>query len=178
MKLLKPFVPAQAIVQIEQPPEETAEEIIAKKEQFAELSMREENPFKVALLVYPNDTGKALRISKEWPGDPDVVTFVQSFKEAAEEFEFHPTKEQFARKLLNNAELMLTIDPQTAHRYHESYRKMRWPDSNVQINDNRMVNNIMVIKDHGNAEQWEAKTLAQQRRLKAESVVSTVEKTN
>ena len=178
MKLWKEFV-AEPLPAANPPATETAEEILAKKEEFAEHFLRSpDNAFAVACIVYPNDTGKALRIATEWPNDPQIKTLMQSLQDAAEEFAYHPTKEQFARTLLNNAELLLSSDPQTAHKYHDSYRKMRWPDAAVSISDNRVVNNVLVVKDHGTPDQWEEKLVRQQRRLKEDSVVSTIEKAN
>lgn len=177
MKLWKEFV-AEPIDATPAKIEETREELLAKKEQFAALYLREPEAFKVAMIVYPNDTGKALRIANEWVTDPEVVTLMKSLQDGAEEFAYHPTKEQFARTLLKNAETLLSIDPMTAHKYHDSYRKMRWPDAAVNISDNRVVNNVLVVKDHGTPDQWEAKMMRQQRKLKEESIVSTVEATN
>jgi hypothetical protein len=178
MRLLQPFVAEPIQAPAPQVAEESAQEIIALKERFAELYLREPEAFKVAMVLYPNDTGKALRIAHSWPNDPEVKTLMKSLQEASEEFEFHPTKEQFAKKLLNTAEEMLSVDPQTAHKYHDSYRKMRWPDAAVNIQDNRVTNNVMVVRDHGTPDEWEAKTLAQQRKLKEDAVVSTIAKTN
>lgn len=53
---------------------------IELKQQFAKLMRSEGEPFKAALLLFPDDTPKALRIAYEWPKDEIVKTALEELR--------------------------------------------------------------------------------------------------
>lgn len=169
MKLLKPFVAEPATPASPPALTESDDELLALKEQFAELSLREPDPFKVALVLFPNDTGRALRIANEWPSDPAVRTFRQSFVDAEEEGEsaFLPTKAEAARLAWNLARDS-ERDGETRHKFLKLYAEMRGFIEKPQVAVNNTVNNtvrVLVVKDHGSDEDWRTALKAQQKRL-------------
>jgi len=170
MKLLKPFVieatqPA-AVVQTE-----SAEELIALKEKFAELSLREPDAFKVALVLYPNDTGRALRVANEWPNDPQVKEIRQSLVDAEEDGEtaFLPTKADASRLAWNIARDAdkFTEDRLKALKLYAEIRGfIEKPAVNVNNNiQNNVSMRVLVVKDHGTNDEWETKLRSQQKKL-------------
>lgn len=168
MQLLKPFV-AGAIEPTGRTIE-TDEEIIAKKEQFAELLLRENEPFKVALVLYPDDTGRALEIAHKWPIDQQVLAFQQSLKDAEGEITFLPTKADTARLAWTVARNEERYDGETRHKFLKLYAEIRGfiekPALNVNQTNNVIQNNVMVVRDHGTDNEWESKLQNQQRTLK------------
>jgi len=171
MKLLTPFVPAP----VRQP--ETEEQVADKKALFAELLLKEPDAaFKVALLIYPDDTGQALRVANLWPNDPDVKRIQKSMLESEGEMSFLPTEAEDLRDLLTKANKLFELgDSEGAARFHKMYLEVRGriqrPAVAVNQTNNTIVNRVMVVKDHGTDDQWEAKAVAQQERLKREAAI-------
>lgn len=174
MKLLQPFVPenlappSKSIVSSDETPEQEAE----KKERFAELILKEEDPFKAGLLVYPDNTARALWVANNWPNDPDVLALKKSFVDSEGEISFLPTEADasrlawsIARDEKNESEVRLKA--------LELYGKFRGhiKKADVVVNTGAQTNiiqsNVMVVRDHGSAEEWEKKAIAQQRALKS-----------
>jgi len=163
MKLLTPFVaePTPAAL--------TDDEVLALKERFAELSLREPDPFKVALALFPNDTGKALRVANDWPNDPAVKTFRQSFVDSEEDGEsaFLPTKAEASRLAWNLARDS-ERDGETRHKFLKLYAEMRGFIEKPQVAVNNTVTNVtrvLVVKDYGTDEDWRTALKKQQRAL-------------
>lgn len=170
MKLLKEFVatPTQPAAVV---PTETAEELLARKEQFAELSLREPDAFKVALVIYPNDTGRALRVANEWPNDPQVKTLRQSFIDAEEDGEtaFLPSKADACRMAWNIAR---DSDKFTEDRLKalKLYAEIRGFIEKPQVSVNNTVNNlvsnkVLIVRDYGTNDDWEKALRSQQKKL-------------
>jgi len=179
MKLLTPFVVTTP--QPAAPPAiaETPEELIALKERFAELSLREPEPFKVALVLFPNDTSRALRIAAEWPNDPQVITLRQSFVDAEDDGEtaFLPSKAELARliwTLANRDDLPPEVRDsriKALRAYGDVRGFIEKPAiNNVNNNTSVQVNRVMVVKTHG--EDWERMAVEQQTLLRKEVSVS------
>jgi len=179
MKLLQPFVP----VDLAAPPssrqgpvvDETPDEEMAKKERFAELLLKEDDPFKVGLIVYPDNTPRALWVANHWPNDPDVIAIRKSLVDSEGELSFLPT-EADASKLAWNIARNETVDVEQRLRALELYGKLRGhikrPDVVVQTNTqtNIIQSNVMVVRDFGGVDQWEKRAIAQQKELKAEVI--------
>lgn len=169
MKLLKPFVVQEA------PPvavatTETDEDLLSKKEQFAELSLREPDAFKVALVIYPNDTGRALRIANEWPNDPQVKEIRQSFVDAEEDGEtaFLPSKADASRLAWNiarDADKMTEDRLKALKLYAEIRGFIEKPQVTVNNTQNNVSMRVLVVKDHGSNDEWENKLRSQQKKL-------------
>lgn len=174
MKLLTPFV-AEPIARPTAATIETEEQIIAKKEQFAELLLRESEPFKIGLILYPNDTGRALQVAHEWPNDPQVKAFQQSAIDSEGEITFLPSKADLARALWSLANRD-DIHPEVRDSKVKALRTyadvrgfVEKPAVSVQNNvQNNLTHNVMVVRVHGTDDEWENKLRRQQQRLKGE----------
>lgn len=174
MKLPQPFV----VLPIEELAEETEQEIVSKKEAFAEHLLKNPGvpPFQLALLIYPNNTARALRIANEWPEDKDVKAIKQALVDSEGEMSFLPTAAQDAAETLRIARELLLQDAPTSARFFEMYLKQRdrFPKAGAAIqNNNTIVNHVMVIKDHGTDDEWQTKAIEQQARLRDEVVASS-----
>lgn len=170
MKLLKPFVAETESKPATVAPTESAEELLALKERFAELTLREPDAFKVALVLFPNDTGRALRIANEWPNDPQVKEIRQSFVDAEEDGEtaFLPSKADACRLAWNIARDAdkFTEDRLKALRLYGEMRGYIEKPAAVTVNNNTNVAmRVLVVKDHGTNDEWEQKLRSQQKRL-------------
>jgi hypothetical protein len=169
MKLLKEFVaspnPPQPVN-----PTETVEDLLAKKEQFAELSLRETDAFKIGLAIYPNDTGRALRVATEWPNDPQVKALRQSFVDAEEDGEtaFLPTKADACRLAWNIARDAdkFTEDRLKALKLYGEMRGFIEKPAAVTVNNTQNVAmRVLVVKDYGTNDDWEKALRSQQKKL-------------
>lgn len=170
MKLLKPFVAENVSQPAAVAPTETAEQLLALKERFAELSLRESDAFKVALVLFPNDTGRALRIANEWPNDPQVQTLRASFVDAEEDGEtaFLPTKADAARLAWNiarDADKMTEDRLKALKLYSEIRGFIEKPQVTVNNNTQNVAMRVLVVKDHGSNDDWERTLRQQQKRL-------------
>lgn len=166
MKLLSEFVVTPTAAPV--PKIESDAEVIAKKEQFAQLSLREQDAFKIALVIYPDDTSRALRVANEWPNDEQVKTFRQSYIDAEEDGEtaFLPTKAEAARLAWNIArDSGVTEDRLKALKLYADIRGFIERPS-VAIQNNTLVQNkVLVVKNFGSDEQWEQQVRKQQTKL-------------
>lgn len=166
MKLLKEFVAEAPAPKAPAPIEESAEELSAKKAQFAELLLRNPQAFEVALVLYPNDTSKALRVATEWPNDPQVKTLQQSLLDGEEDF--LPTKRDAAMLAFAIAkdESKFAEDRLKALRLYAEIRGfIEKPQIAVNNNNVTQVNKVLILKDHGTNEQWESTLRSQQKKL-------------
>lgn len=122
--------------------------------------------FKAALSV-TTDTGQALLMANKWVNDPVVTAEQQRLISASDEGEldFIGTKAEFCREVLEAARN--SWDGDTKHKFYKLYADARGfiakPDTqvNVQVNQNR----VMIVRDMGSNDDWEAKAVSQQRAL-------------
>lgn len=159
--------------------EETEEQLNLLKEEFARLLLKEPSePFKIALILYPNNTGQALRVANEWPNDPLVKQIQKQLIEEEGEMAFVATKAdqaQLAWKFANN-ELWMPQDRIKALELCGKFTGAIERPSLIQQNNNTQVNNnVMIVTDHGDDENWERKTMEQQKRLKMEALADIAE---
>ena len=130
------------------------------KDQFAAgLLKNPKEPFKVALLLFNGDVQKALLAATDWIHDPYVI---QKKKELIEEFgeaKFLPTKFEVAREVIdvardeNDSEVRLK-----AYRLYGDYLGYIEKPGDT-INNQYNQNNVMMIKDHGDDNDWESKLI-------------------
>lgn len=138
------------------------------QKQYAELLLREPEPFKAAYLLYPNptDATKAVSIvSERWHLMPEVLEYQTKLLNTEDGLRrYLPSKLEFARSLFGYA------NECSNHEYRIKYlelvaKVMSFVDkplpSAVTINDNR----VLVVKDHGTDDQWEKKTIEHQAKL-------------
>lgn len=67
------------------------------KEAFVREWLKTGDPFKAAMNVWPNNTGRALRASWEYPIDPQILELRAKILADEGERAFLPTKEELAR---------------------------------------------------------------------------------
>lgn len=168
MKLLTPFVATPELQPAAPALTETPEELIALKERFAELTLRNE-PFAAALVLFPDDTGRALRVANEWPQDEQVKTLRQSFIDAEDDGEtaFLPTKAEAARLAWNIARDAdkMTEDRLKAIKLYSEIRGFIERPQVAVTNTVNQVNRVLIVKDHGSDDEWETQLRKQQKRL-------------
>lgn len=133
-----------------------------------ELLKTPDNPFRAASVVFPDDKGRALEVMRAWQHDP-VVTAARD-KALAElgELHFLPGKADAARRAwaIANDPKMTSDEQLKALRLYSDIRGFI-EKQGVTVNNNTLVsaNKVMLVKDTGTTEDWEAGVAAQQARL-------------
>ncbi len=138
------------------------------KEKFAEELLRNPgDPFKAGLAVFGMNTGRAMQAAQQWATDPYVMEYKDKLLEERGVRSFLPTKEDLAREIIDFARAIgCPEDKIKAFRlYGEVMGFIEKPAVNVNNNTNIQQNSVMVIKDHGTDDEWEAKLATQQRAL-------------
>lgn len=137
------------------------------KAKFAEeLLRRPRAAFEIACELFgPMETGRALKASAEWPVDPYVLDIQAGLIEEHGERYFLPTKEQFARQVIDYADTIRTPEDRLkAYRlYAEVMGFIEKPG--VVVNNNVDNRRVMIVKDHGNDDDWERRLVNQQKQL-------------
>lgn len=129
------------------------------------------NPFAAAKQV-TTDPGHALRISTAWPNDPHVLAKQAELLETFGEEAFLPSKLTLARHVW---ELAQSGDAKDRIKAYELYGNImsfiakQTAIANVTNNTVVNQNRVMVVKDHGTDDEWEAKTIDHQTKLLAHS---------
>lgn len=161
MKLLVPF----AI--------DTPEQTRTRKLLFAEALLKNpQDPFKIALKIVP-DTGAALQAATEWPADLEVIEHQRALLNELGEAAFLPSEFDAARLAYSLAEKE-EIEPSDRIKALELYGKFRGliqkPETVINNNNqtNVQVNRVMVVKEAASVEDWQAKAMRQQARLRQE----------
>jgi len=164
MKLLVPFVV--------QPPDELERIESERKRLFAESLLKNPSqPFEIALKLFGSDTAGALRAAQEWPGDLQVIEHQKTLIEQEGEEAFLPTKSEALRLAWAMANNKVTVSQEQLTAL-KLYADMRSFISKVAPPIAVQQNSVMVIRDHGSYEDWQAAALTQQRRIKAQVIAS------
>lgn len=138
------------------------------KTQFACAWLRNpRNPYAAAMVVFPVDCGRAMLVSREWIFDAEVLAIKEA--ELAEHGPegFLPDEFEQARDLYDLA-MSDRIDPKDRLGFHKLYAELR---GHIKKEAATVVNNltdnrsVMIVKDHGTNEEWEAKLQRQQAAL-------------
>lgn len=139
-----------------------------------------EHAFAVACSLFADDTGMALKASTRWPNDPEVKKYMTEAVEELGDLHFLPTKAELAREAYKMA-----TDPKvpTDERLKAMrlYGDIRGFIDKQGININNTVlttNKVMLVKDHGDDTQWEAKLAAQQSQLIEQAEASATARLN
>jgi hypothetical protein len=150
----------------------TLEELVAAKKRFAAMLLKEPGePFKAALAA-GLDTGQALRASVEWINDSIVLEEQTRLIEEQEngELDFLPTKAEAARLAWNIANSATFVeDKLKALKLYADMRGFIPKVEAVKIDNSVTHNKVMIVKDQGTDEEWEAKARMQQRKLVEEA---------
>lgn len=144
-------------------------DVSALKKQFAAFLFGEPgNPFKAALAVFGEDTGNACKYAVEWNNDIEVLEEIERLKNKKLEDEPLPDKTQTALEIWNLAtnDFLKGKERVDAFRlFAEILGYMPEKTINKNINDATKPSKVMLVKDYGESDNWEAKLEAQQARL-------------
>lgn len=146
-----------------------------EKAAYAALLLKENDPFKAALSLFPNNTNRALRVANEWPKDDEVKAEVKRLRESDDVMSLLPDKADLARDIwqrMQGATLPNgVVIPPTADEYSKLaklYAEVRGfiekpsaPSQNVTV----VVPKAIEVPTHGTNEEWELAAERQQREL-------------
>lgn len=139
-----------------------------EKEEFVRFLLETpDEPFTAALKLFPEDTGRALRVAHEWPNDKEVRASMRARMSEGEEEDFLPTKAELARKVwakMNKETLEPDEFTKIARLYGEIRGFIEKPTTNINTNT-QVLSPVMVVKDSGSDDEWEKKLAAQQNKL-------------
>ena len=123
--------------------------------------------FKIALGLFGSDTAKALKVSYQWPTDPVVQAEITRLKSTGEDLQLLPSKTELAQDIWNkmqvvyvNAEDYVKLAKLYAEVMVMIQKQAPAPTANIVV-----ANKVMVVKDYGTNDQWEAAAERQQRAL-------------
>lgn len=141
------------------------------KTRFAvELLKNRDDPFKAANAVFSHDARIALQVSREWPDDPFVLEQMAEYEGEVRRSSLLPSKDEYALKVWETAssERAMSVDDRLkAYKlFGEIMNYIQKPEpatTNVNIDSRR----VMLVKDSGSDEDWEAKIERQQLELVA-----------
>ena len=136
----------------------------AFKQQFAAFMVQGFTPFMSALKIWPNNNGYCASVAASWKNDPEVLAIVEAAKQASKAKV--PTKEELALELYEKAKSMEDEDYiKTTRLVADMLGYMpKAGDNNISIS-NVVNERVMVVKDKGSDEEWEAKLARQQAKL-------------
>lgn len=139
-----------------------------RKKKFAELLLKEGNPFQAALAVFPPEQlGDALQIAEQWAEDVEVKRYCEQIVKQVGDKAVLPAKETIVREVLalgriTDAEMRARL---AAYRLiAEVCGYIEKPSPQVNVNQNNMYR-VMQMPNHGTDEEWERKAVEQQQRL-------------
>jgi hypothetical protein len=133
--------------------------------QLLKIGKNPNEAFKAALVIFPDDTTLALKAATQWVDDPIVIAEKERLLgDGGEESEL-PSKTELLKEIHDKAKACTFTEDYA--KLMRLYMEMRGlinkpvAGTNIQINNNK----VMVVKDHGNDEEWKAGIKAQQVRL-------------
>lgn len=163
---------------------DTNEELIKKKHFAAELLLvdisNRNDVFAAALKVYPNDYGAALRICDEWLEDPEVVAARIELIAGGVAFD---DRDKLRKELID---VLMTIVRDKGKFTEDRIKAAKEVAAisgiaqenkttiNNNVQNNITTNKVMVVKDHGNDDEWERKLMKQQEELTNASAIRTI----
>lgn len=145
---------------------------IQEKAAFAAILLRENDPFKAALALFPDNTNRALRIATEWPRDPEVIAAIKALEESGADMIGIPSKGALLRDiwqrmqgttLPNGAVVPVTPDEyqKLAKLYAEIQGFVQKPGTVIN-NNNVVAPKVLEVPSFGNLDEWEALAQRQQ----------------
>lgn len=140
------------------------------KNEYAKQLLKSGDPFKAALVIFPDNVSRALRVANEWATCSVVRSKMDELiSSASDECDFLPTKADLSRIVwdkLNHESTSNDDFTKMAKLYAEVRGFIEKPQTNIQQNNiSQTNNNIMVIKDKGTNDEWETKLRRQQEKL-------------
>jgi len=147
----------------------TLESDLEKKTEFAEALLRSpENPFNAAKSVFPGQRqmASALHAAIRWVDDEFVLAEKKRLTRDNGKYSFLPDKADVARKVYDITSN--TNDPELQLKAYKLYSDIRGfiDKPNTTINNNNAISNrVMVVKDHGDDDNWAENLKRQQQAL-------------
>ena len=145
-----------------------------EKAAYAALLLKDPDPFRSALALFPNNTNRALWVANHWPQDAEVVGLLAKIRENNDEMSFLPGKPDLARDIWDRMQGKRpdgSIVPPTTEDYAKLaklYAEVRGfiekPAAAV-VNNNVVVPRAIEVPTHGTDEDWEAAAEKQQQEL-------------
>lgn len=122
---------------------------------------------KAASRLFPYDIAARSAATIDLPYDPVVNEEVERLLAEYGHEHFLPGKHELAAKIYDVAEAASDTDDKVKalKLYADVMGFVEKPGTVVNNNLSQTVNKVMVLRDHGNEETWEARLIEQQRRL-------------
>lgn len=147
---------------------------VGLKKRFAELWIKLGDPGKAAWELFADKAaGDVLRVKDEWPKDETVLGFRNALLASSSKNSNLPEKEEVAEKvwaIAQNAE-----DDEVALKACQEYSKLMGyiEKPREPVVENKTINidqrRVMIVRSHGDDDEWENKLLEQQRKLTSEA---------
>lgn len=131
------------------------------------LLRKPDEPFVAAQEVFGADAGAALYAASHWIQDAFVLAEQQRLLKEKGPRSFLPSKEEYAREVWKLAlgERTPIEDKRALLSLYGDIMGHKQKAENPGINVNVTQNKVMIVKDHGSDDDWEAQAIAQQHRL-------------
>lgn len=137
--------------------------------------------FKVATEFCGTDYGAALRMTKDWPQDPDVIEECVRIGNSGVTVD---EREKLKKEAIDILMKIARDDKKFTEDRIKALKEVgvisgivQENKTNINVNNNTLnvtQNRVMVVKDHGSDEDWELAALQQQERLVNESTATTI----
>lgn len=145
-----------------------------EKAAYAALLLKERDPFKAALSLFPNNTNRALWVANHWPNDAEVKAEQKRLTDEGGDMAFLPGKGDLARDIWQRMQGTALPNGVTIPPTPEEYAKLaklyadvrgfiEKPQTNVNVTTN--VNRVVEMPVFANENEWEAEAARQQREL-------------
>lgn len=138
------------------------------KKTFARFLWDGLDAFTAALRMWSSDGQFAYYISEKWVRDPFVIMELDKLRTTARREVEVPTKQELAKEIYDRAKLWNDADMKLkGYRLVAEmlgYLEKAAPNTNVTNNTN-VIGKVMIVKDHGENDDWEKKLQIQQQKL-------------
>jgi hypothetical protein len=138
-----------------------------RKRLFAEQYMATpQEIYKAGTAAWPDKPSEGLRVALEWVNDPEVIKYCNELRTAGISPNV-PPKEQVVKELLDIGRDVRAEAADRIKAFELASKIMGYivpAQTNIKhttVTDNR----VMVVRDHGSPDEWEAKAQLQQKRL-------------
>lgn len=138
-----------------------------RKRLFAEQYMATpQEIYKAGTAAWPDKPSEGLRVALEWVNDPEVIKYCNELRTAGISPNV-PPKEQVVKELLDIGRDVRAEAADRIKAFELASKLMGYivpAQTNVKntiVTDNR----VMVVRDHGSPDEWEAKAQIQQKKL-------------
>ena len=148
-------------------------DILERKKIFAKaLFLEPNNLFQAAMEAWGGDAGEACRHTLLWKNDPEVVKFLSELRTKSDPVDTIADKVEtslLAWRLANDEDVKPYERISALRLYAEINEFISKKESKANAQVNVQTNKVMLVKDHGNDEDWEQKVALQQAKLIGEA---------